>query len=43
MASENKLRDWVQAIMKVLEEGSSDPSVKEFTKFIDGKASALNR
>lgn len=41
MVSENKLHEWAEAVLKILQEGSSDKAVADFAKFVDQKASML--
>mgnify|MGYP001626212008 CR=1 FL=1 len=43
MVSETKLKEWSEAILKILQEGSDDKAVVEFVKFLDDKASAIMR
>ena len=41
MTSENKLREWSEAILKILQEGSEDKMIENFAKYMDQKARML--
>ncbi len=43
MVSETKLKEWTEAVIKILQEGSDDKAVVEFVKFLDDKANIFMR
>jgi hypothetical protein len=43
MVSETKLKEWSEAILKILQEGSDDKVVVEFAKLVDDKVSVFMR
>jgi hypothetical protein len=41
MASENKIREWAAAILKILQDGTDDKAIENFVKFVSRRADAL--
>ena len=41
MASENKIREWAAAVLKILQEGSDDKTIENFVKFVNRKADTI--
>lgn len=42
MASENNIREWTAAVLKILQDGTDDKTIQGFVKFVSRRADALN-